>query len=136
MVPRQGPAHSRTPLWPRFQVYAGCVPLAPPPTEDFVPYNFLSLAVPPGSCSHLSSRPLPHYHRNSGSSLSLLHKAGGGETQKSLLLVPFAHTATMSHLPTLQLCPICPHCASLLSCWPLALEWAIFGAPIVPYDCL
>src|SRR6218665_2367403 len=61
-VPRQGPAHCRTPLWahskiwPRFQVYAGCAPLAPPPTEDFVPYNFLSLAVPPGSCSRLSFR--------------------------------------------------------------------------------
>src|SRR6218665_220781 len=50
-VIRQGPAHCRTPfwvhpqIWPRFQVYAGCAPLAPPPTEDFVPYNFLSLAA-------------------------------------------------------------------------------------------
>src|SRR6218665_1386564 len=80
-VPRQGPAHCRTHLWahpqiwPRFQVYAGCAPLAPPRTEDFVPYNFLNLAVPPGSCSRLSSRPLPHYHGNSGSSLSPLNRA-------------------------------------------------------------
>src|SRR6218665_184947 len=109
MVPRQGPAHSRTPLWPRFQVYAGCVPLAPPPTEDFVPYNFLNLAVPPESCSRLSSRPLPHYHGNSRSSLSPLNRAGSS-----------------SH-------SICNYAESrLLSCWSLALEWAIFGAPIVP----
>src|SRR6218665_1774893 len=117
-VPRQGPAHCRTPLWvhpqiwPRFQVYAGCAPLAPPPTEDFVPYNFLNLAVAPGSCSCLSSRPLPHYHGNSGSSLSPLNRAGSSSR------------------------PICPHCnyaeSRLLSCWSLALEWAIFGAPIVP----
>src|SRR6218665_2113340 len=90
MVPRQGPAHSRTPRWPRFQVYAGCVPLAPPPTEDFVPYNFLSLAVPPGYCSHLSSRPLPHYHGNSGR--RSLHS-----TEQGPLLVPFAHTTIMQN---------------------------------------
>src|SRR6218665_926786 len=117
-MPRQGPAHCHTPLWahpqiwPRFQVYAGCAPLAPPPTEDFVPYNFLNLAVPTGSCSRLSSRPLPHYHGNSGSSLSPLNRAGSSSR------------------------PICPHCnyteLRLLSCWSLALEWAIFGVPIVP----
>src|SRR6218665_2459587 len=49
-VIRQGPAHCCTPfwvhpqIWPRFQVYAGCAPLAPPPTEDFVPHNIFSLA--------------------------------------------------------------------------------------------
>src|SRR6218665_3088609 len=80
-VPRQGFAHCRTPLWahpkiwPRFQVYAGCITLAPPSTEDFVPYNFLSLAVPSGSCSRLYSRPLPHYHGNSGTSHSPLNRA-------------------------------------------------------------
>src|SRR6218665_1018744 len=52
-VSSPGPAYCRTPLWahpqiwPRFQVFAGCAPLALPPTEDFVPYNFLSPAVPP-----------------------------------------------------------------------------------------
>src|SRR6218665_2941363 len=87
-----------------------------PPTEDFVQYNFLSLAVPTGSCSRLYSRPLPHYHGNSGSPLTPINRAGSSSR------------------------PICPHCnyaeSRLLSCWPLALEWAIFGAPIVPYDCL
>src|SRR6218665_204646 len=82
-----------------------------PPTEDFVPYNFLNLAVPPWSCSRISSRLLPHYHGNSGSSLSHLNRAGSSS-------------------------PICPHCnyaeSRLLSCWSLALEWAIFGDPIVP----
>jgi len=59
-VPRPGPAHYRTPLcthpqiWPCFQLYAGCAPLAPIPTEDFVSYNFFSLAVPPGPRSGLS----------------------------------------------------------------------------------
>src|SRR6218665_171535 len=83
-----------------------------PPTEDFVPYNFLNLAVPPGSCFPLSSIPLPPYHGNSGSSLSPLNRAGSSSRH------------------------ICPHCnyaeSRLLSCWSLALEWAIFGAPIVP----
>src|SRR6218665_1101596 len=71
--------------------------LAPPLTEDFVPYNFLSLAVPPGSYSRLSSRPLPHYHGNSGSSLSPLNRAGSSSR------------------------PICPHCnyaESRLLSWP------------------
>src|SRR6218665_1019504 len=64
-----------------------------PPTEDFVPYNFLNLAVPPGSCSRLSSRPLPHYHGNSGSSLSPLNRS---------------RVFFSTHLPTLQLCRIAP----------------------------
>src|SRR6218665_1783263 len=110
---RQGPAHwVHHQIWPRFHVYAGCAPLAPLPTEDFVPYNFLNLAVPPGSCCRLSSRPLPHYNGNSGSSVSPLNRAGSSSR------------------------PICPHCnyaeSRFLSCWPLALEWDIFGAPIVP----
>src|SRR6218665_1628719 len=93
-------------------VYSGCAPLAPPPTEDFVPYNFLSLAVPPGSCSGLSARPQRHYHGNSGLSLSPPNRAGSSSR------------------------PICPHSnyaeSHLLSCWTLALEWAFFGTPIVP----
>src|SRR6218665_2746809 len=71
-------------------VYSGCAPLAPPPTEDFVPYNFLSLAVPPGSCSGLSSRPLPHFCGNSV-------RCSLRSTEQGLLLVPFAHTATMQN---------------------------------------
>src|SRR6218665_2861356 len=55
---------------PCFQLYAGCAPLALPPTHDFVPYNFFSLAVLPGPHSGLSLRPLLHCLRNSGSSLS------------------------------------------------------------------
>src|SRR6218665_2486577 len=92
------PLRAHPQIWPRFQVYAGCPPLAPPPTEDFVPYNFLSLAIPPGSCSRISSRPLPHYHGNSGSSLSPLNRAGSSSRS------------------------ICPHCnyaeSRLLSCCP------------------
>ena len=82
------------PLWAHsqkcFQLYSKCAPLAPLPTEDFIPYNFFSLAVPPGPCSSLSSRPLLHYHWYSGSSLSPLYRAG-------FLLVPFAHTAIMQN---------------------------------------
>src|SRR6218665_464733 len=91
---------------PNLATFPGICWMCSTPTEDFVPYNFLSLAVPPGSCSRLSSRPLPHYHGNSRSSLSPLNRAGSSSRS------------------------ICPHCnyaeSRLLSCWPLALEWAIF----------
>src|SRR6218665_3554726 len=59
--------------WPCLQLYAGCAPLDPPLTEDFVPYNFFSLAVPPGPRPSLSSRPLLHNHGDSELSLSPLY---------------------------------------------------------------
>src|SRR6218665_3412394 len=95
-LPRQGPAHCRTPLWahpqiwPCFPVYAGCAPLAPLPTEDFVPYNFLSLAVPPGSCSA--------YLRDlCRTTMGIPGRRSLRSTEQGLLLVPSAHTATMQN---------------------------------------
>src|SRR6218665_3158220 len=99
IMPRQGPAHCRTPLWahpqiwPHFQVYAGCAPLAPPPTEDFVPYNFLNLAVPPGSCSRLSSK--------TSATLPWEFRVVALSAQQSRVFFS-------SYLPTLQLCRIAP----------------------------
>src|SRR6218665_3890254 len=100
-VIRQGPAHCRTPfwvhpqIWPRFQVhvYAGCAPLAPPPTEDFVPYNFFSLAVPSG--------PRPGFR----SARSIM----GIPCRRSLICSLLSWVFLSSLLPTQQLNKIAPY---------------------------
>src|SRR6218665_730033 len=98
-VSRQGPAHCCTPLWahpqiwPRFQVYAGCAPLAPPPTEDFVPYiPYISLVW--RSLLGLAStylRDLCH------TTMGIPDRRSLRSTEQGLLLVPFAHITAMQN---------------------------------------
>src|SRR6218665_1016614 len=61
-----------------------------PSNREVRTYNFLSLAVPPGSCSRLSSRPLPW------------------EFRVVALSAQQSRVFSSSHLPTLQLCRIAP----------------------------